>query len=292
MRSYWDEIIQRNNMSKRIRTNCSQRIARRLAEGRGQGRGAQYKPWIEIHDLASRGQANRVKSPLHGRTCHLHSQLEADWFYATHALPGLHDLREQYPLDLKETLAIADQLGIVHPTDPKSHEACVATTDFLLTFRDGPKEFERAVAIKPAVELASERVLEKLEIERVYWSARNVDWQILTDQELPRALVKNMRWLFPHLDLPSSGEFTPDLILKIRSVMEPHVAAGSDSLASIATASDDRLGLTPGASLCVARHLIGVGTWRVDLMIEIDPRKPIQLCANVGKHVATCQLAA
>lgn len=279
-------------MSKRARTNGSQAIARRVAEGRGSGRGTDYKPWIEIHDLASRGQANRVKSPLHGRTCHLHSQLEADWFYSVHALPGLQDLREQYPLDLEETLAIAQQLGIVHPTDPKSHEPCVATTDFLLTFRDGSREFDRALAIKPAGDLASERVLQKLEIERIYWSARNVDWRILTDKELPRALVKNMRWLLPHLDLPSVAEFTDDMVLNIRTVMEPEIAAGSRSLAAIATASDDRLGLAPGASLCVARHLIGVGTWAVDLMVEIDPRKGIQLCANGSNNGAATQLAA
>jgi hypothetical protein len=280
-------------MAKRNPTNRSRTIERRLAEGRGQGRGADYRPWIEIHDLASRGQANRVKSPLHGRTCHLHSRLETDWFHAFHALRGLKDVREQYPLlELDETLALADQLGIVHPTDPKSQEACVVTTDFLLTFNDGIREFERAIAIKPAADLALERVLEKLEIERLYWSARNVDWRILTEKERPRALVKNMRWLLPHLDLPSSGEFTPELILKIRTVMEPEFAGGSRSLAAMATACDDRLGLAPGASLCVSRHLIGVGIWAVDLMVEIDPRKPIQLRANGGNHVAATQLAA
>jgi hypothetical protein len=280
-------------MSKRVRTNGSAAIERRLAEGRGQGRGGDYKPWIEIHDLASRGQANRVKSPLHGRTCHLHSQLETDWFFALHALPGLKDLREQYPLlGLDETLAIADQLGIVHPTDPKSQEPCVASTDFLLTIRDGLREVETAIAIKPAADLASERVLEKLEIERVYWSAREIGWRILTEKELPRALVKNMRWLFPNLDLPSSGELTPEVIHRVRSLMGPEVADGSRSLVAIATASDDRLGLIPGASLCVARHLIGVSTWAVDLMVEIDPRKPIQLRANGGNHVAAAQLAA
>src|SRR5947199_2784579 len=104
-------------MSKRNRTNGSRAIERRLADGRGQRRGADYKPWIEIHDLASQGQANRVKSPLHGRTCHMHSLLESDWFYAFHALPGLKDIREQFPLlELDETLGIADQLGIVHAT--------------------------------------------------------------------------------------------------------------------------------------------------------------------------------
>lgn len=280
-------------MSKRTRNNGSRATERRLAEGRGQGRGADYKPWIEIHDLASHGQANRVKSPLHGRTCHLHSQLETDWFFTLHALPGLKDIREQYPLlELEETLGIADQLGIVHPTEPKSQEPCVASTDFLLTIHDDLRDIETAIAIKPAADLASERVLEKLEIERVYWSARKTDWRILTEKELPRALVKNMRWVHPHLDLPESGEFRPELILRIRTVMEPGITDGTRSLVAIATECDDRLGLMPGAALCVARHLIGIGVWPVDLTVEIDPRKPIQLRPNGGCHGSASQLAA
>ena len=277
-------------MSKRTRIDGTRTIERRLAEGRGQGRGAAYKPWIEIHDLASRGQANRVKSVLHGRTCHLHSQLETDWFYAFHALPRLKDLREQFPLlELDETLGIADQLGTKHPTDPKSQEACVVTSDFLLTVRDGLRETDMAFAIKMSADLGSERVLEKLEIERVYWSARNIDWRILTEKELPRALVKNMRWLHPYMDLP---EATPEQVLRIRTVMEPEINKGSASLVEIATACDDRLGLVPGAGLSVARHLIGTGTWPVDLAVEIDPRKPIQLLANGGSHGTASQIAA
>lgn len=279
-------------MSKRARINNSKVIARRLAEGRGQGRGVEYKPWIEIHDLASHGLANRVQSPLHGRECHLHSQLEADWFYAVHALPGIQDIREQYPLDLEETLAIAQQLEIKHPTDPKTQEPCVATTDFLLTFRDGQRQVDKAIAIKFEADLASERVLEKLEIERVYWSARNIEWQILTEKELPRVLVKNMRWLITHLDLASSGEFNADSILNIRSLMEPEVAEGTRSLAAIAGAVDDRLGLKAGASLCVARHLIAVGAWPVDLMVEINPARPVKLTSTGDKHVAASKLAA
>jgi hypothetical protein len=279
-------------MSKRIRINGSRAIERRLDEGRGQGRGAAYKPWIEIHDFASCGQANRVKSSLHGRTCHLHSQLETDWFYVFHAIPNLKDLREQYPLELDETMGISNELDIKHPTDPKSQEPCVVTTDFLLTINDGFREADVAIAIKPSADLASQRVLEKLEIERVYWSARKINWRILTERELPRALVKNMRWLHPHLDLTESGEFTPEKILRIRNLMEPEIRNGSRSLVAIAGDCDNRLGLMPGAALCVTRYLIGIGTWPVELTIEIDPRKPLQLRANGGNHVTAAQLAA
>lgn len=273
-------------MSKRSRTNGSRTIDRRLAEGRGHGRGGDYLPWLQIHDVASRGQANRVKSPLNGRTYHLLSQLETDWFYAFHAVSGLIDIREQFPLEIEETLEIASLLGVTHPSDPWTKEPCVATTDFVLTTRSGPREIESAVAIKMSSDLASHRTLAKLEIERVYWSARNISWRILTESELPHALVKNLRWLNPLLALPDSDDLTREQIIRMRAEMEPKVAVGGKSLVEITTECDEQLGLKPGSALCVARHLLGTRVWVVDLSVEIDPRKPLRLVGNSYAH--TC----
>ena len=262
-------------------------MAKRQSEGRGQGKGRDYKPWLMIHDVPSLGLATRMKSPLNGRTYHLMSQLEADWLYAFHAMPGLCDVREQFPLfDLEETLEIATSLYVPHPADPGTKAPCVATTDFVLTFTSGPHETETAIAVKPSADLSSQRTLEKLEIERCYWSARNIPWQILTEKELPRAVVKNLRWVYPHIDLVQSGSFTAVEVVRIRSALEHELELGRQSLVGVTAACDDRLGLKPGAALCVVRHLIGIGVWPVDLTVEIDPRKPLNLMNNGGRHAA------
>jgi TnsA endonuclease C terminal/TnsA endonuclease N terminal len=140
------------------------------------------------------------------------------------------------------------------------------------------------VAIKPAADLGSARTLEKLEIERVYWAARKIPWRIITERELPRALVKNMKWIHTHLDLVKSGEFSNDQIHRIRITMESDVMQGQRSLVQIAAACDDRLGLKPGAALCVTRHLIGTGIWPVDLTVEIDPQQPLCIIRKPINH--------
>jgi len=267
-------------MSNRTRTNGSRTIDRRLTEGRGQGRRGDYLPWLQIHDSASRGQVNRVRSALIGRTCHMLSKLETDWFHVFHAVPGLTDIREQFPLDLQETLEIATRLGIIHPTDPRTKQPCVATTDFLLTIQDGLRVMETAVTVKPSADLASPRTLEKFEIERIYWSARNISWRILTEKELPAGLVKNMRWLQPHIDVSGSTDLTAEKVFQIRTAMEPDILDGKRSLVEITTTCDDRLGLKPGSALCVARHLIGSHVWLVDLTVEINPRKALKVVCN------------
>jgi hypothetical protein len=268
------------NMIQQTTTNVPAAVARRLKEGRGKGRGAAYRPYLQIHEVPSRGLATRSKSPLNGRVQHVLSQLEGNWLRAFNALPDLTDVREQFPLDLAETILIAEQLGIVHPTDPKTKELCAVTTDFLLTRAVQLGQVEMAIAIKPSSDLGSTRTLEKLEIERVYWSARNITWRILTEHELPGGLVKNMKWVQPHLDLAESGEFSEKQITRIRVTMGPEIAQGQHSLVEMAAACDDRLGLKPGAALCVARHLVGTGIWPVDLTVEIDPQKPLQLLSK------------
>jgi hypothetical protein len=281
-------------MSKRARTNGSRAIERRLADDRGKGRGPKYTPWIMIHDVPSLGLATRMKSPLNGRTYHLLSQLETDWLYALHALPGVIDIREQFPLlELEETLAVADQLGIAHPTDPATKEPCVPTTDFLVTLTDGARETDIAIAIKPAAELGSSRTLEKLEIERIYWSARNINWRVLSEKELPKPLVKNLRWIYPHLDLVSSGgSFTVADVKRIRAAMEPMVLKGDETLVAVTAACDDRLGVQTGSALCVVRHLIATGAWPVDLTVEIDPRQPLRIIEKGVTHAHLRKLAA
>ncbi|MCS1394205.1 TnsA endonuclease N-terminal domain-containing protein [Lysinibacillus boronitolerans] len=40
-------------------------------------------------------------------------------------------------MPLEETIVIADELGLKHPTDPKTNQPVVMTTDFLLTVDKG-----------------------------------------------------------------------------------------------------------------------------------------------------------
>jgi hypothetical protein len=48
-------------MAKRPRRYSDSTTDKRIKEGRGQGRGAKYKPWLCIHDVPSKGRAWRTK---------------------------------------------------------------------------------------------------------------------------------------------------------------------------------------------------------------------------------------
>jgi hypothetical protein len=49
-------------MAKRKRSTDLQTIEKRLNEGRGDGRGASYQPWLQIQDVPSQPAVAKVRS--------------------------------------------------------------------------------------------------------------------------------------------------------------------------------------------------------------------------------------
>jgi hypothetical protein len=163
-----------------------------LHEGRGQGGGADYKPWITVHDFPSTGMVSRVLGATTGRIHHLMSNLELSLFYLLDWSNDVLDIREQYPLlDLVQVIKIAEDAGIRYPYDPKSGFPYVLTSDFYVETKQGAM----AIAVKPSSELRKLRVREKLEIERRYWAVQGIDWSIMTENEINSTKANNIEWL-------------------------------------------------------------------------------------------------
>ena len=103
-------------MSKRTRTS---KVEKWIKEGRGSGIGADYKPWLNIQDVSSLGRSTRLRGIKTNRQHEFLSDLERNHFYITEYSDFVVDIREQFPLlKLEETIVIANELGIKHPTDP------------------------------------------------------------------------------------------------------------------------------------------------------------------------------
>lgn len=267
-------------MAKRQRAVTPAKIEKRLREGRGQGRGADYRPFLHIQDVPSHGLVSRILGVKAKREHHLMSQLETAFFHVAEFAPTVIDIREQFPLmPLDETMALAERLGIRHPVDPKSQQPIMMTTDFVLTLRTGLREMEVARAIKPSGKLQSTRTLEKLALEHSYWEARGIDWGIVTERELPTTLIDNLLWLHPFLDRAQLGHLTDADLHHITNILTETVPGSQQTLKDLALACDDRLGFPEGTALSVARHLLATGFWVVDLARPLRPTEPLVLQA-------------
>ncbi len=96
------------------------KIARFLKEGRGVGRGADYKPWLTIDDVSSRDRSHRFLGRVTGRIHHLLSDREFRTFLIYDWSRIVTDIREQFLLDREEARRIAAAMGVQHPADPQS----------------------------------------------------------------------------------------------------------------------------------------------------------------------------
>ena len=266
-------------MAKRKRNTNQADIDKRIKAGRGQGRGAEYTPWLHIQDVPSSGLVHRIKGWKTHREHHFLSTLECEYFYALEWSRSVSDIREQYPLlPQAETLDIAQACGFRHPTDPKTKEPIVMTTDFVITVvQSHLQSVECARTVKPATQLQSKRTLEKLEIERRYWQARNIDWAIVTEHEIPRVLAKNVELLHGYLQLAGRLDLPASKLRRIAATLTTHVQQGHTSLRAAASACDRQFGLERGMGLTLAYHLLATRQWQIDMSVRINPGKPLPL---------------
>ena len=151
----------------------------------GEGKGKDYVPYILTSEFNSLGTTSIITDWKTGRNIHCMSQGEAMWYFLLRWDDSNIDIREQFPLDNKITVKIADELGIKHPQD-RNH---IMTTDFLVTKSDNSLH---AYSVKVDKNL-NDRTVELLYIEREYWKYNGVPFDMLYSTDVNQVLVNNIR---------------------------------------------------------------------------------------------------
>jgi len=168
---------------------------RSLKNKYGLGEGKSYKPWLRVQDVKSRGVRSQILGLKTERIHHTLSSIETEFFYLAENCDSVIDIREQFPLfPINLSIKIAEALGVDHPTHPETNVPIIITTDFLLTRTiDGEIVFE-AISVKPEDESDELRVLEKLEIERVWWELLGIKFSYFVGNELTQIQSSNINW--------------------------------------------------------------------------------------------------
>lgn len=259
-------------MGRRRTSFDEAKIARFLKEGRGAGRGAEYKPWLTTQDVPSSGREHRVFSRKTGRIHHLLSDGEWRLFLHLEWCDDVQDIREQFPLDRNESGRIAEQLGVRHPQDIQTKTPLVMTTDFVVDVVRGGKLVTEGLSFKPADELEKPRTLEKLQVERSNWELQGVNWRIVTERDLHMVLVRNLEWVrtpaYEYQEQPWDGH-DEDVA---NHVLKAITAAPNQSLGSFCSRTDERLSVAPGTTLMVVRTLLGAKRIRTDMSVPLNTK--------------------
>lgn len=247
-----------------------EKLQRYIKEGRGKGVGKEYIPWIKTHEFSSKGRATRILGVKTGRIHHLQSDNQYRAFLIFEFSNKVLDIRETYPLlDVMEIIDEKHDLRFDKFQDKETKENYIMTTNFLLTVKE-PDGSERYVArtVKNTSELKRKITWEKLEIERRYWLQRQIQWQIITEKQLPRQLAKNIEWVRETLLEGSEGELDKEQLslVLLRYLLENDELP----LKQVLKVFDKQEGLSKGSGLFLFRYLLAKKEIQIDMNIPID----------------------
>ena len=167
----------------------------KLDQHRGEGHGKDYKPWIRVNEFNSLGTTSNPVDWKNGRTMQLLSQGEMYAYYINRWDESVIDIREQFPLDLEDTLRIADSEHLKHPKNRESR----MTSDLLLDYADGSQKVLSIKRNRSALD--DDRTTVKLWIEQEYWKGKGVPFEVLFANEMNLTMVTNIRLVAEFYDL-------------------------------------------------------------------------------------------
>lgn len=245
-----------------------------------------YKPWITVQDFPSLGRISRIKGLKSKRQHEFLSTLEKKYFFLLDFSPKVENIREQYPLlPIEDTLLIAQELGIEHPTNPKTKELEALSTDFLITLIDRNGEtVEIARTLKYKKDLLEKRVLEKFEIERQYFKKLGIDWGIVTEEDINDSAAMFIEDLYDYQDLRNFESFKDidnETIEDMKLFFINKCIDYEGPLKNMCFYFDKTMDLSLGSGIVMFKHLLISKNISINILEETDIMKHIDISINV-----------
>lgn len=238
-----------------------------LREGRGSGHGSDYKPWLTVRDLSSQGRSHRVFGHKSQRTHHLLSDLELAVFLLVEWSRSTVDIREQFPLRLEDTKALALESRIDHPSVRGVLQ--VMSSDFLVNTTDASQP-KFALQAKYTEALSDARTIEKLELERRYWLQKGVPWWLITEKDIPSVVTQNISWIYP----AQRDEIEIDVLMGRAAFYQHHFQNDPDrNVIEVAKQLDTAYQQPMGQSLLEIRQLLAQRWFLFDILTPVTKLK-------------------
>ena len=263
-------------MAKRNLNWNENKLKRFLEEGRGQGIGKDYKPWLTIQDFPSMGRVSRIYSNKTQRIHQFFSDNETRMFYLLHWEDEVTDIREHYPLlDIGQVIEDKRGLNLDKFVDKQTGTPYVFSTTFLITIK-GRKNKETYIArsVKSSVELEKKHIIEKFELERRYWESKGIDWGIITQKDIPVIKAKNIEWVHSALEDSEERGINNKTKADLSEELAHILMDSSDTVRRITSRLDDEFQLEKGTGLYIFKYLIATKNIQVDMEKKIDINVP------------------
>lgn len=183
-------------------------LKRFIQEGRGVGEGKDYRPWLQVQDVKSRGRSTRIYSHKTQRVMHLLSDLQLHFYYLLEFDGTVIDVREHYPLlDLHELNLPFDAKLQKKLFSAKTNVPHIFTTTFYVTKLNAKGEpYYEARVIKSSSELDKPATIDRLQIIYSYFNKKEIDFGIVTEKDINKQMALNIGWFMTAFDLSDFPE--------------------------------------------------------------------------------------
>lgn len=258
---------------KRSKDWNKEKFEKWINQGRGTGELANYKPFLTIYDIPSKGRATRTFGWKTGRIHHFFSDIQLRYFYLLEWEDNVIDIQEHYPLlDLRDVIDDNDlNLGKYKSDDGTDY---IFTTTFLIKVKNKNKDTYIARSVKIASELENKNTIERLEIERRYWREKGIDWGIVTNKEIPLTKAKNIEFILSSLELDSNEIFEENEKDNLCTMLESKLNGNSKAIREIVSDFDWEYNLQQGTGLLIFKYLIAKKKIKIDIDSKIDFNAP------------------
>jgi hypothetical protein len=147
------------------------------------------------------------------------------------------------------------------------------STDFLVDTTDD-SEPKYALQVKYSNALDDERTVEKLELERRFWLEKGIPWYLVTEQQIPKAVLANVEWLYPAGRRDDEAELP---LAQIEFYQHHFSQTDNTTIIEVCKKLDVAYDLQPGESLGEVRVLLAKRYFDYDLFTSIRKLKASEI---------------
>ena len=222
---------------------------------------------LKVTTFSSKGRATRIYSYKTKRIHHLQSDNQLKVFLMFEWIDSIKDIKENVELkDLETTIYNVDNLRLDKFMDKETRQLYQLHTNFLIKILKEEKYEEIAVSVKSLSELERKTVIEKLEIERRYWKVKNIKFYLVTEKEINKQLIENIKWVREAL-IDKSIENKAEISEKLYYFLQEKK---QDVLQKVLNGFDAEEDLENGTALFMFRYLIAIKEIYINMKEKID----------------------
>ena len=230
---------------------------------------------LKVTTFSSKGRATRIYSYKTKKIHHLQSDNQLRFFLILEWINQVKDIQENVELKhLEATMDNIENLRLDKFTNKENYLYQLHTNFFISIIRNKCEE-QVAISVKSLSELERKTVIEKMEIERRYWKAKGISFHVITEKEIDKQFVENIKWVresFIDKSIEKKEELKEKLYYFLQEYKEKRIMDALNNFNE-----DEKL--KAGTALFILRYLIAVRE------VEINMKEKLDLNDSINKRI-------